>query len=178
MPVDPILRIATNDDAPLIATLHASSWMIAYRGLLSDEYLDNDLAGERFAYWSEKVTTLATGEFILLALDDENKIAGFIAVMDQPQNGYRALVDNLHVRPDLKGRGIGRALMQGAARRLLDSGRSNYYLWVLNGNEPACRFYESIGGLAADETTVHFGGKDVKATRFVWDSFETLLRPA
>jgi GNAT superfamily N-acetyltransferase len=177
MPAVPLFRLATKDDAILIANLHASSWKIAYRGLLSDEYLDNDLAGERIAYWSGKVCSLTAGEFILMAVDTTGDIEGFIAVMDLPEKGYSALVDNLHVRPDLKGRGIGKALMQRAAQILVDSGRTNYYLWVLNGNEPACRFYESIGGVPADEKTVHFGGKDVLATRFVWDTFDPILEP-
>jgi GNAT superfamily N-acetyltransferase len=176
MSVVPTLRPATKDDAIVIAKLHATSWRIAYRGLLSDEYLDNDLAGERIAYWSRKLTTLTEREFILLAMSHEGDIEGFIAVMNQPESGYVALVDNLHVRPDLKGRGIGRALMQAAARQLLVSGRTNYYLWVLNGNEPACRFYESIGGIAGDERIVHFGGRDVKATRFGWMTFEKVLQ--
>lgn len=171
----PILRSATMDDTKTIAELHASSWIIAYRGLLSDAYLDNDLAGERLAYWTKKMPSLTSREFIILATDDQDRPAGFIAVMDQPEIGYSALVDNLHVRPDLKGRGIGRLLMQQAARTLLDSGRTSYYLWVLNGNDPACRFYESVGGVAADETTVHFGGKDVKATRYVWNTFDRVL---
>jgi GNAT superfamily N-acetyltransferase len=176
MSVVPILRPATKDDAVMIANLHASSWRIAYRGLLADEYLDNDLAGERIAYWSAKMTKLTDREFIIIAVNHEGDIEGFIAVMDQPESGYVALVDNLHVRPDLKGRGIGKVLMQTAARRLLVSGRTNYYLWVLNGNEPACRFYESIGGIPEDERTVHFGGKDVRATRFGWATFDKVLQ--
>jgi GNAT superfamily N-acetyltransferase len=171
----PMLRSATADDTMSIAQLHAASWIIAYRGLLSDDYLDNDLAGERITYWMKKMPALTSREFIIMATDDQGSPAGFIAVMDQPEIGYSALVDNLHVRPDLKGQGIGRSLMQEAARVLLRSGRTSYYLWVLNGNDPACRFYESVGGVAADETTVHFGGKDVKATRYVWKTFDRVL---
>lgn len=176
MSATPILRRATEADAFQIAKLHAASWMVAYRGLLSDAYLDNDLAGERIAYWSKKMKALTDKEFVLVATGREGGLEGFIAVLDQPQAGFVALVDNLHVQPGLKGRGIGRMLMQAAARELLESGRTNYYLWVLNGNEPACRFYESIGGVSADETTVHFGGKDVKATRYGWSSFDVVLR--
>lgn len=168
-------RMASRDDATTIAMLHAASWRIAYRGLLLDEYLDNDLAGERITYWKKKMTILGEKEFVLLAVNDQDDAEGFISVMDEPEKGYSALVDNLHVRPDLKGRGLGRALMQEAARMLEQSGRSNYYLWVLNGNDPAARFYESIGGRADDERTVHFGGKDVKATRYVWSTFDLLV---
>lgn len=171
----PIFRPATPADAVTIAELHAASWRIAYRGLLLDQYLDNDLAGERRTYWSKKVLSLTDKEFIILATDDHDHALGFVAVMDEPELGYSALVDNLHVRPDLKGQGIGKALMQSAARQLSASGRTSYYLWVLNGNDPAFRFYASIGGIESDERTVHFGGKDVKATRFVWPNFDHVL---
>jgi len=168
-------RTASRNDAAIIAQLHAASWVIAYRGLLLDAYLDNDLPGERLTYWTKKMTQLKDKEFVLLAINAQGVAEGFISVMDEPEAGYMALVDNLHVRPDLKGRGIGKALMQRAARVLTDSGRTNYYLWVLNGNDPAVRFYRSIGGEQADEKIVHFGGKDVKATRFVWNTFDQVL---
>jgi ribosomal protein S18 acetylase RimI-like enzyme len=168
-------RIASRDDATVIAQLHALSWMTAYRGILLDAYLDNDLAGERTTYWTKKMTQLNDKEFIVLALDPQGVAQGFISIMDEPDEGYVALVDNLHVRPDLKGRGIGKALMQRAARLLTESGRTNYYLWVLNGNDPAVRFYQSMGGKQADEHVVYFGGKDVTATRFVWNTFDQIL---
>ena len=169
------IRIASASDAHEIAKLHASSWRIAYRGLLTDLYLDNDLAGERSIYWTEKMTCLSPQEFVLIAEDGDGRLEGFIAVMDQPEKTFAALVDNLHVRPDLKGKGIGRMLMQAAARKLLASGRSNYYLWVLNGNDPAARFYESIGGVAGDQKNHLFGGKEVAATRYGWDTFNCVL---
>lgn len=172
----PNLRIASGTDAGVIAQLHAASWRIAYRGILLDEYLDNDLAGERTAYWTKKMTVLNPSEFVILAEDQQGIAEGFISVMDEPEMGFSALVDNLHVRPDLKGRGIGRLMMRRAADRLTESGRHNYYLWVLNGNEPAAHFYRSIGGVAADEKTVPFGGKQVKATRFVWENFDRLFQ--
>ena len=169
-------RLASRNDAAVIAQLHAASWMIAYRGILLDAYLDNDLAGERSAYWSKKMTQLNDKEFILLAENGQGVAEGFISIMDEPEAGCSALVDNLHVRPDLKGRGIGKALMQHAARALNDSGRTSYYLWVLHGNDSAMKFYRSVGGVEADEKVVPFGGKDVKATRFVWTSFDSVLR--
>lgn len=170
----PNFRIASAADAGVIAQLHAASWRIAYRGILLDEYLDNDLAGERSAYWTKKMTILKPSEFIILAEDQQRTAEGFISVMDEPERGFSALVDNLHVRPDLKGRGVGTLLMRRAADHLAASGRHNYYLWVLNGNDPAFHFYRSIGGISADEKIVPFGGKEVKATRFVWENFDRL----
>ncbi|HTE29690.1 MAG TPA: GNAT family N-acetyltransferase [Chryseolinea sp.] len=169
-----VIRKAGRADADAIGSLHAASWRVAYRGLLSDNYLDNDLDGERRKYWKGKMPVLTSREFVLVA-ETDHYVIGFISVLDIPEVGYAALVDNLHVRPDLRGNGLGKALMRAAAERLIDSGRTNYYLWVLNGNSPAEKFYRSLSGVPADEKSSEFGGKTVKATRFVWDNFNRVL---
>ena len=168
------IRDAVPADVDAVASLHARSWMIAYRGLLSDEYLDNDLEGERKKYWRSKAPAMTAMEFMLVAaLQDD--IVGFITVMDIPQRGLSALVDNLHVRSDLKGLGVGGALMKAAARKLMRSGRHSFYLWVLEGNTAAEKFYISKGGVPEDKIASEFGGKVVNATRFVWRDFDELL---
>lgn len=169
-----VIREANERDTVSIAGLHAASWMTAYRGLLSDDYLNNDLVGERTGYWLSKMPALKVKEFVLVA-ESEEGIIGFVAVMDVPENGYDALVDNLHVRPDLKGHGVGAELMRSAARKLLVTGRKSYYLWVLRGNTAAEKFYLSKYGKPADETVHTFGGKTVPAKRFVWSNFDELL---
>lgn len=169
-----VIREANERDTVSIAALHAVSWTTSYKGLLSDDYLNNDLAGERKAYWLSKMPALDAKEFVLVA-ESEEGIIGFIAVMDVPENGCDALVDNLHVHPDLKGHGVGTELMKKAAKKLLTTGRKSYYLWVLRGNTPAEKFYLSKHGKMADETTHTFGGKPVPARRFVWSDFDDLL---
>jgi GNAT superfamily N-acetyltransferase len=168
------IREATLADAEAISLLHATSWRSAYRGLLSDEYLDNDLFGERRKYWLAKMPVVSEKEFVLIAEVNETMV-GFIAVMDIPEKGYSALVDNLHVIPSLKGSGIGSEMLRHAARRLLASGRNSFYLWVLEGNTDAGKFYLAKGGKSADQHTSEFGGKVVTATRFVWNGFEALF---
>ena len=46
-------RPATPDDAAAIAKLHADSWRVAYRGMLSDEYLNGPVFDERLAVWTQ-----------------------------------------------------------------------------------------------------------------------------
>ena len=165
---------ATVSDSAVIGALHAESWRIAYRGLLSDEYLDNDLDGERKKYWARKMVSLKPGEFVLLA-EADSVVVGFISIMDVPDAGYSALVDNLHVRPQLKGLGVGGTMMRAAAKRLISDNKFNFYLWVLEGNIPAEKFYLAKFGRPVDRAQSEFGGKMVWATRFVWDNFDNLL---
>jgi GNAT superfamily N-acetyltransferase len=63
-------------------------------------------------------------------------------------------LEDLYVRPDFRSRGIGKALLQHLARRCVDEGLARLEWWVLDWNEPALRFYRSIGAMPMDEWTV------------------------
>jgi GNAT superfamily N-acetyltransferase len=168
------IRKANGMDAAKIAELHALSWLSTYRGILPDSYLDNDLFAERNSYWVHKLKTLTENDFVLLA--EEGAIAiGFIAVLDRPEAGCDAFIDNLHVRKEFKGKGIGRALMKEGARLLRESKRNSAYLWVLDGNTAAGRFYLSRGAEISDTSVAKFGGKEVQQTRYVWNDLTSLL---
>ena len=54
-------------------------------------------------------------------------------------------LEDLFVRPAYRGRGIGRALLAGLARRCRDEDLPRLEWSVLDWNEPALRFYASLG---------------------------------
>lgn len=60
-------------------------------------------------------------------------------------------LEDIYVRPEYRGRGIGRALLTHVAAVAVqrDCGRLEWV--VLDWNEPAIRFYESLGARALDE---------------------------
>lgn len=63
-------------------------------------------------------------------------------------------LEDLYVRPAFRGQGIARALMRRLARRCVEEQLGRFEWWVLNWNEPAIRFYRSIGAVPMDEWTV------------------------
>ncbi len=63
-------------------------------------------------------------------------------------------LEDLFVRPAYRGHGIGRALLQRLARRCVGEGLPRLEWWVLDWNEPALRFYRSLGAVPMDEWTV------------------------
>ncbi|MCK0198279.1 GNAT family N-acetyltransferase [Ancylobacter sp. 6x-1] len=63
-------------------------------------------------------------------------------------------LEDLFVRPAFRGRGIARNLMRHLARRCVSEGLGRFEWWVLNWNEPAIRFYRSIGAAPMSAWTV------------------------
>ena len=60
-------------------------------------------------------------------------------------------VEDIFVRPALRKRGIGKALMQRLARRCLEEGYARFEWAVLDWNAPSIAFYKSIGAQVLDE---------------------------
>jgi GNAT superfamily N-acetyltransferase len=64
-------------------------------------------------------------------------------------------LEDLFVRPEHRGQGHGRALLEELARRCVATGGARLEWSVLDWNEPAIRFYQSVGAASMDEWTVH-----------------------
>jgi GNAT superfamily N-acetyltransferase len=64
-------------------------------------------------------------------------------------------LEDLYVRPEHRGHGFGRALLTRLARICVERGYGRLEWSVLDWNEPALRFYRSLGAVAMDEWTVN-----------------------
>lgn len=60
-------------------------------------------------------------------------------------------LEDLYVSPDQRGRGVGKAMLKHLARIAVERGCGRFEWNVLDWNEPAIRFYESIGAKAQSE---------------------------
>jgi GNAT superfamily N-acetyltransferase len=63
-------------------------------------------------------------------------------------------LEDLFVKPELRSKGIGRALLRHLARRCITERLARLEWWVLDWNEPALKVYRSIGAMPMDEWTV------------------------
>jgi len=63
-------------------------------------------------------------------------------------------LEDLYVRPRARGLGAGRALLAALAGICVERGYQRLEWWVLDWNEPALRFYRTLGALPMNEWTV------------------------
>lgn len=64
-------------------------------------------------------------------------------------------LEDLYVRPELRGCGYGTTLLRTLARECLDNDYGRLEWGVLDWNEPALTFYRNLGATALGEWTTH-----------------------
>ncbi len=164
------LRFAIPADADAIAALHADSWSRHYRGAYSDDYLDGDAHEDRRSVWRERFRVASEDQLTIVA-EREDGLAGFAHTCCDADPEWGALLDNLHVRYNLKRQGIGRALMAETAATLVERHpASPLYLWVLQQNVAAQAFYAALGGAVVDEELARpiAGGGSARVYKVAW----------
>lgn len=173
-----IVRDAVPADADAIAHLHALSWRTAYRGILSDEYLDKSAEDDRRLDWRTRFSEVDPGPRLVRVAIDDGRMVGFMCVYLDGDERWGALLDNLHVHPDTKGRGLGRLLMaQGVAWVLEHRPSSSLHLWVYEANQPARGFYDRFGGVTVEWIVQRAcDGQDLPFMRYAWHDLPTLKK--
>jgi GNAT superfamily N-acetyltransferase len=160
------------EDGPRAAKLHAESWRSAYRGLVSDAYLDTRCAPERDAYWAKRMAAWDPARSILLFAQAANGAdLGFACALVDAEPKHGVLLDNLHVRPALKRGGVGRALIAEIGRWVAATAPGvPMHLTVYRDNPIAVSFYRRMGGTESDAGIENFkDGTSAPILRFVWN---------
>ncbi len=163
------LRQATADDATMIAALHTESWRTAYRAILSEDFLASGIEADRRRTWTERFGAPNPAMRAVIGLLDDQP-AGFVCTFLDEDRTWGALVDNLHVLPAAKGRGLGARLLRSAADWVAHNrpGRG-LHLWVYQVNAPAIAFYDRMGGRAVERAPQdNPGGDEAPAIRYAW----------
>lgn len=169
------IRRVTRADAEIIAHLHAVSWQHTYRGILSDQYLDQEVLADRMVYWPGRLASAGEQSFGLLAHVD-GEAAGF-AFVERDDGAHGHLLDNLHVLPQYKGRKLGRALMAAVAREIVSrQWTPRLHLWVYEDNVSAREFYDHMQGAPVERQVITTrDNREAAQWRYVWDDVRRLI---
>jgi len=160
----------------VLARVHVAAWQAAYRGVMTDAFLDG-LDVEQWAdRWRQTLSgTRApshTPEVVLVVEGDVGLPVGFAMTGPErplsPQSGSRGELWAINVAPEAWGRGLGRLLLTAGERALADTGHREAVLWVVAANARAHRFYERAGWQADGvEKREAFPGFEVHEVRYV-----------
>ena len=174
--MEPIIRRVRAQDAFVLASIHAASWRSAYRGMLRDDFLDGDLIQNRLSLWTKRLTPIPPGHFGCVA-HKADEPAGFAFAFGAHDPEWGTQVDNLHVLPKERGRGLGKQLLLDLVMQAnLTYPGVGLYLWVYESNHSARRFYDTLQGQAVERAVIEApGGGAVAEWRYVWRQPKALI---
>lgn len=156
------IRYALDSERMEISKVHAASWRFAYKGIIPQDYLDKIQDGR----WADRMDVTRT-----LVCVEDGRIVGTSTISKSrlerlPDCGE---VISIYLLPDRIGKGYGKALMTAALSELKARGFDEVFLWVLEENERARRFYERFGFLPTDDfLDTAIGGKPLREVRYVY----------
>ena len=160
------VRRARPDDADVLGRVHVDAWLATYRGLIDDHYLDALDPAVSADRWHRTLADQNTN--CLVAVDDAEEVRGFALFGEALGDPGTGQLYAINLEPRAWGLGLGRELIAAASGELHAMGFSEAFLWVVDGNARARRFYE-IAGWAWDggeQDDASFGSKPVRELRY------------
>ena len=71
------------------------------------------------------------------------------------QGKHGIYLEDLYIRPQYRGQGWGKKLLQHLAAKCVANDWGRFQWWVLDWNEPSIEFYKALGAVPMDEWTVY-----------------------
>lgn len=151
-------------DAGSLTALHLDVWEEAYADLVPRQILDARRADREARVERWRANLAAEGRTTWVVEDPEtpSRLLGFStggARRDEDPALPELELWACYVRAEVYGRGLGRALLLAAV------GEAPAYLWVLEGNDRAIRFYQRQGFGFDGATKEGFGRLELRMVR-------------
>lgn len=129
-------------DIPAVAAAHLAAWQKAFRGILSDRFLDELTEHQFEETWSESFKRPSREN---LVVDSEQGVIGFIAFGPSRDDGEAGEIHGIYVHPNFWRTGAGSLLLTSSIDRLKSLGLQQAIVWTMTKNSISHRFYEQHG---------------------------------
>jgi len=156
------IKIAENENDSIAASrIYALSWKSGYKGIFSDELLD-DIPLD---FWVKAFNSnYETHRFQIsvMNVDDEDIGAGGYGLSRDYDDSKIGEVTSIYFREHAWGKGYSKMLMDFMLDELRRKGCDKVHLWTVKDNIRAQRFYEKYGFIkTSKEKTITFRGETV-----------------
>jgi GNAT superfamily N-acetyltransferase len=170
----PSIRLATADDAAVLAGIGGRAWNLTYRGIVPDPVLGEWIAGAEDGWRAAFAAHGADSPWRAWVADAGGTLLGYLTTSPAkdewlPPPDGAGEVTNLYLEPDAIGTGVGRRLYEHAVGDLRQRGFNPLLIWAFRDNARARRFYERMGLTVDAETDWMLGGAACPIVRFRLD---------
>ncbi|WP_053375918.1 GNAT family N-acetyltransferase [Paenibacillus sp. FJAT-27812] len=164
------IRMGTIEDVTSIAQVHVASWQTTYKGIISDDYLNNLSVESRLNNWIGVFQNPKPDHAVIVVENDDGAIVGFThgGKCRSEQYNFDSEVYSIYLLKEYQGQGYGKVLFSTLINHLKLHNYHSCMLWVLADNS-AKAFYSSLGGKIFAEKDIQIGNDILKELAFGWD---------
>ncbi len=150
------VRQARASDAPELAEVYAVAWREAYSGIIPALTLERMIARRGAAWWRDVMKRRA-----ILVLEVGGSVAGYTTFAPAPARAQpgAAEIQELYLRPEYQGIGLGVRLFSAALKRIKGRGYGRVLVRALAENDRANGFYQRHGGAMVAKSEENLGGR-------------------
>ncbi len=152
------VRTAVAEDSVIVGKVHSEAWKSAYRGIFPDEYIYDDTASKRSEEFLESIKDDSCTYFLL---EESDNVAGIVKTREA--NNVLE-IESIYILNEYRGKGVGREFMNFIKTY---GSWSCIFLWVLESNTNARRFYENNGFVLSGKSRMISRGIDLKQLQYV-----------
>ena len=163
LPTQPTIRPATPQDAAGMARIHVTSWQETYRGVMSDEILDDpQFVSTRERFWRKGLTDERFAQHRIAVAEYDGELIG-IAQSASPTDAdatWSQQLNVLYVLASAHGTGAGPGLLDAVI-----SQSEAAALWVAHPNPRAQAFYRKHGFVPDGSSQEEYGITEIRMVR-------------
>lgn len=162
------IRNVKKEDLWYVSTIRVEGWQSAYRGIIDDKFLDSLSIEENY---KKRLKDYKENGFIVAELN--NEVVGFCRYTTS--NLYSEQCEDIdcelcaiYIKPNLKRKGIGRALFNYVIEEQKNNNNKKMILWCLKDNYNSRNFYEKMGGELYGEKEFERDSKKYKEVGYMY----------
>lgn len=160
-----VVRRASPSDAAALVEVFASSWRLAYAGIIPHAHLECLIRRRGRDWWCKAIRS----ESHLMVIECEDRIAGYASCGAARRPGaYKGEIYELYLAPAFQGIGLGEYLFEACRSELDRRSLDGLIVWALEENEIAQAFYWRRGGRPVARSGDVFGTKKLGKIAYGW----------
>ncbi|AEG61500.1 GNAT family N-acetyltransferase [Desulforamulus ruminis] len=159
------IRYATVGDEKYIADVIINTWKVAYRGIVSDDFLLS-LTPEKHEKLFKESLSKKIGTTLVLE-DREGKIVGMASGGAERSGEFDCEIVALYILPGYQKKGYGKQLFKKLVQEFKANDFTSMIIWTFKANKDL-QFYKRLGGVIKKETTHLIGEKEIPIVGFFW----------
>ncbi len=152
--------------AEKIAKVHIDTWKNAYKGIISDEYLQSLSVKQRVQKYKFRKNLAEGQQFFALKLKREIIGLLFLIVNAGGDGKNKGEISAIYLSPAHWDKGYGSQMMEYAVDYFAKQNCDEIFIWVLEQNMRAINFYKKFGFTFDGNQKTIVLGKKLKEVRY------------